>query len=294
MDTRTFLLQNLYKEAQTVWGEKNTAYLGRVADDWLETTGQSGSSYRIGRIRMFQPGATRILDMGAGCGTFVHFALAQGFDAYGVEPERWKLEVVRRKAEQYGYDTSTIQRIIGATGEALPFDSDSFDCVTTFQTLEHVQDVNACCAEMLRVTKPGGGIHIICPDYNLSTWEGHYRLPWLPGLRGKFAEWYLAFCKKPAAGLRTLQPVSAQMLRRIFASLCDEGRLRLRIVNVDYLRALSYFRLPNNPIGYILTRPVFIAHFLRMTFRSDYSAHLYVFVDEKQNDTPAKRQNNHV
>jgi 2-polyprenyl-3-methyl-5-hydroxy-6-metoxy-1,4-benzoquinol methylase len=281
MDVRSFLLENIVRDGLDYWGERDRSYLRRIAEDWLATNGRGGSLYRLEKISMLLPGASRILDMGAGCGTFVHFALAQGFDAYGIEPESWKLEVVRRKVRESGYDRSFAQRIVGAVGETLPFASDSFDCVTTFQTIEHVQDIHACCTEMLRVTRPGGAIYIRCPDYSLATWEGHYRLPWLPGLRGKWARRYLALCRKPVAGLQSLQPVSARMLRRVFAALGGKKNVRLRIVNVDYFRVLRFLHLPDNPLGFVLTRPVFIVQFLRVLFRSDYPVHLCIFVDEK-------------
>ncbi|WP_219925286.1 methyltransferase domain-containing protein [Aeromonas veronii] len=36
------------------------------------------------------------------------------------------------------------------------FEDNTFDVVTTYQTLEHVQDVAACIDELIRVAKPGG------------------------------------------------------------------------------------------------------------------------------------------
>ncbi|MBN1578284.1 MAG: class I SAM-dependent methyltransferase [Chitinispirillaceae bacterium] len=281
MDVRAYLLEHLSREALALWGERDAAYLGRVADDWLDAAGVSGSLYRLDRIRVLLPAANRILDMGAGCGTFVRFALGRGYDAYGIEPAAWKLEVVRRKAGRSGYERSWVQRIIAAVGETLPFDDDAFDCVTTFQTMEHVQDVPACCAEMLRVTRPGGCVYIRCPDYALSTYEGHYRLPWVPGLWGKPAERYLALCGKPPAGLRSLHPVSGGMLRRVFMNLGDDAGIRLRIVNVDERRARGLLHLPDGPLGRALTRPLFAARFLRLLFRIEYPVHLAVFVEGK-------------
>jgi SAM-dependent methyltransferase len=216
--------------------------------------------------------------MGAGCGTFVHYALRQNLDAFGIEPESWKLEVIRRKVKQYGYDRSWAQRIIAGKGESLPFADESFDCVTTYQTLEHVQDVHRCCSEMLRVTRRGGGIHIRCPDYELSTFEGHYRLPWIPGLWGRTAERYLALRRRPVAGLRTLQPVSARILKRLFARAGNEQNRRLRIVNVDYFTALNVLHLRDNLFGYVCTRPVMLAHFLRHFLRTDTVEHLFIHV----------------
>lgn len=281
MDARTFLLDHLTREAATFWGEHDAAYLGRVADDWLDASDSIFAKYRLGRIRMLHPGARRILDMGAGCGTFVRHALRQGYDVCGIEPESWKREVARRGMGECGEDPAWTQRIISAVGERLPFADRAFDCVTTFQTLEHVQDVASCCAEMVRVTRPGGWVYVRCPDYALSTYEGHYRLPWPPGLWGKAAERYLALLGKPVAGLRSLQPVSARMLRRIFVKIGNDTGVRLRIVDLDDLRVRTMLRLPAGGFGYLLSRPVFFAHFVRLLFRVDYSVHTGVMVVEE-------------
>ncbi len=282
MEIREFLLRHLVPEALGSFGERDRAYLERIADDWLDdTAGTNASRYRIGRIRSHLPCALRILDLGAGCGTFVHRALADGLDAFGLEPEPWKLEVARRKALQDGDEPAWSRRMIAGFGEFLPFADDSFDCVTSYQTLEHVRDLAACCAEMFRVTRPGGGIYIRCPDYAISTFEGHYRLPWLPGLWGKPAERYLAFCRRPARGLGTLLPVSARLLRRIFAELGEKSGASLRVVDVNSRRIRELLRIPSGVPSFPLTGAATVVRFMRLLFRGDYPAHLFVHVEGK-------------
>jgi SAM-dependent methyltransferase len=278
MNLHSFLLDHLTREAAALWGINDTAFLDRVANDWLDTTGRSGAQYRLDNIRALHPGSRRILDMGAGCGTFVRYALQHGFDARGIEPEPWKLEVARRFLQEGGNNPDWAGRMVAAVGEHLPFADATFDCVATFQTLEHVQDVAACCVEMVRVTRPGGCIHIRCPDYSLSTYEGHYRLPWLPGLWGAVAERYLAACGKPVAGLRTLQPVSARKLRRIFGEIGKKQGVALRVIDIDRRKARALLRLPEGPVGALATLPLVPMQFLRFLFRVDYPVHLGVVV----------------
>ena len=277
-DVRTFLFEHLCNEAFKYWGERDTAYLERVADDWLDETGRSGSQYRVGRIRALAGSCSTVLDLGAGCGTFVRYALRLGFNAWGVEPQEWK----RTVAEHVLHSDGAPLQVVQGVGEQLPFDDDSFDCVTTFQTLEHVQDLEKCCAEMVRVTRPGGGIYIRCPDYALSTYEGHYRLPWLPGLWGERAERYLQRRGRPLTGLRSLQPVSARMLRDLFTDISGERGTDLTCCNVDYFRIRDKLHLPEHPVVRILSRPLFFAQYLRLLFRADYPVHLYIRVGQKQ------------
>lgn len=52
-----------------------------------------------------------------------------------------------------------------AKGESLPFESNSFDAILTFDVLEHVQDLNKTLDECLRVLKPGGKMFLVFPSY---------------------------------------------------------------------------------------------------------------------------------
>ena len=46
----------------------------------------------------------------------------------------------------------------------LPFEDDEFDCIVSFETLEHLEDHQALMAEFRRVLKPGGFLLISSPD----------------------------------------------------------------------------------------------------------------------------------
>jgi SAM-dependent methyltransferase len=69
---------------------------------------------------------------------------------------------------------------------ALPFKDGVFDAVTCDQVLEHTPSPQAITAELIRVTRPGGLIHIACPfvfpwhpspsDYSRWTWQGQASL----------------------------------------------------------------------------------------------------------------------
>jgi demethylmenaquinone methyltransferase/2-methoxy-6-polyprenyl-1,4-benzoquinol methylase len=51
-------------------------------------------------------------------------------------------------------------RFMAADALDLPFADNSFDCVTTGFAMRNVTDIGHACAEMCRVTKPGG--HVVC------------------------------------------------------------------------------------------------------------------------------------
>jgi ubiquinone/menaquinone biosynthesis C-methylase UbiE len=52
-----------------------------------------------------------------------------------------------------------------AFGEKLPFESESFDAVLSFDVLEHVQSPETTLAECHRVMKPGGYLCLVFPSY---------------------------------------------------------------------------------------------------------------------------------
>ena len=84
------------------------------------------------------PGA-RILDAGAGGGEVVYVLRALGFDASGLEPD-----------EQYARHAREVLRVPVATGfvQDAEFPAGSFDAVTMYHALEHVEDPSAILARL--------------------------------------------------------------------------------------------------------------------------------------------------
>ena len=92
----------------------------------------------------------RILDVGAGRGTFVQVARSQGWEAYGIEQD----------AESVAKAESPFV----STGGIASFAPASFDVVTLFDVLEHVWDRSPLLSELDRVLKPGGLMMIRVPN----------------------------------------------------------------------------------------------------------------------------------
>lgn len=115
----------------------------------------------------------KILDVGCGCGTALFHSLCLGFDAYGIECCKWKLDFCNQKIDDFDFPKEWKEHIIEGIGEKLPYDEETFDAVTCHMVLEHVDDWRKCIQEMLRVTKIGGIIRIMAPDYR-NFYEEHY------------------------------------------------------------------------------------------------------------------------
>ena len=211
---RDYLFEHIERDSRRYFGCRDHAWLEYVTDAWLDDASNSAHRYKD----MYQFAgeqvvkSSRILDMASGCGTFVYYGLLNGMDVWGIDPEHWKNTFNRMKADVYGYPGAWKARFIDAAGEKLPFPDESFDFVSSYQTLEHVQDVEQCLAEMIRVARIA--VSLRAPDYS-GTFEGHYRLPWFPLLPRFLARLYLRFLGRPTLGLDTLQYVTTRRIKRI-------------------------------------------------------------------------------
>jgi ubiquinone/menaquinone biosynthesis C-methylase UbiE len=230
---------------------------GNVRRAWAEAADEyfweeSPQQWRLDILRRHgvQPGMHRILDLASGCGQFVLLALQRGYLCEGVEPDPWRVAFVARKIALSDYPLDWRSRFHGGKGEVLPFADDSFDYVTSFQTLEHVEDPLRVVREMVRVTKPGGAVHIMCPDYR-STFEAHYQLPWLPLMPKSIARLFLRLARRPTLGLETIQYTTRP--RVLYWLREAEGSGRFLVSDEDkvlFENALRRRRMPDVPFAY--------------------------------------------
>jgi SAM-dependent methyltransferase len=226
----------------------------------------------------FRAGQARILDVGAGCGSFVSLAREAGHDCWGVEPELSRIEVFRRKSGLLRRSEASGRRIVAGDAGRLPFGDRTFDCVTSAQHLEHVDDPQQALGEMIRVTRSGGGVHLRCPDYR-GTYEPHYRLPWVPLCPRPIARAYLRVLRRPILGLATLQYVTRPRILRWLRAVEAQGR---RIVVIDDHRvtfdnALRRRRLPRVPGAFLGWR---LAQYVAALGRRELGISLFVRVLE--------------
>ena len=104
----------------------------------------------------------RLLDIGCGTGMFLERHGSGGL-AYGLDFSRQALSLTRRRG---------IERLTCADSEAIPFAADSFDVVTAFDVMEHIEGDERVVAEVFRVLRPGGIFLATVPAHPF-LWSSH-------------------------------------------------------------------------------------------------------------------------
>ena len=155
--------------------------------------------------KLIGPARGKALDLGAGRGISA-FALAKdGWTTVALEPDPSDVVgagAIRTLAAEGGVQIEVVE----TWGEALPFESGSFDLVHVRQALHHARDLNQLCREIGRVLKPGGMMiatreHVISHHQDLDEFLKAHPLHALYGGENAFLlEEYLTALR--AAGIR--------------------------------------------------------------------------------------------
>ncbi len=107
----------------------------------------------------------RILDLGCGTGE-IALRLAERYPesrVVGVDLIESHLDLARKSAERFG------DRVRFQNGNAfgLEFDSGTFDLTTCRHVLQAIPHPDRVLAEMIRVTRAGGRLHLLVEDYGM-------------------------------------------------------------------------------------------------------------------------------
>ncbi|MHA1987708.1 MAG: class I SAM-dependent methyltransferase [Promethearchaeota archaeon] len=270
-------LEKKLKEEELYFGKKSREYYNSLVNSWMNDN--TNSKHRFDTIQTYLQNAKKILDMGSGCGTFMFYGLIHEYDMYGIDPSKWKFKFNEMKAKEYSYPSEWINRINIGYGENLPFEDNSFDCVSTYQTLEHVQKLDLVLKEMLRVIKSEGAIHLKFPDYG-STFEAHYLVPWLPFFPRRLAKIYLRLLKKPVLGLETLQYITRNGIIKRISKICKKkSSWKIKIIDVKRVKVEKELKKRKIPRLSGITYFFYLCfEYLRSLFRNEISCDLFIYI----------------
>ena len=109
-----------------------------------------------------------VLDLGCGSGYGTARVANVAAQVTGADPNEAAIDYARSHHARQNLKFERIE-----PDRELPFGDRRFDVVLSFQVIEHVEDVSAYLAEIMRVLRPGGEAVIITPDRRnrLFSWQ---------------------------------------------------------------------------------------------------------------------------
>ena len=110
-----------------------------------------------GKYKMATQGlkAGKALDIGCGVGDFLHTMEQHNWECTGVEPSDDAKAIARKRIKGHIYSPEEIEQMPDA----------SFDLITMWHVLEHVDDLKWQMEQLKRLIKPDGRIVIALPNY---------------------------------------------------------------------------------------------------------------------------------
>lgn len=104
----------------------------------------------------------KLLDIGCGVGDFIHEAEKQGWDCLGVEPSDDAKAIARKRIKANIINSEALEEIPDGT----------FDVITMWHVLEHVDDLKWQVEQLRRLIKPNGRVVIAVPNYK--SYDGQF------------------------------------------------------------------------------------------------------------------------
>ena len=104
----------------------------------------------------------KLLDIGCGVGDFIHVAEQQGWKCLGVEPSDEAKAIARKRIKANIINSELLEDIPNET----------FDVITMWHVLEHVDDLKWQIEQLRRLIKPNGRIVIAVPNYK--SYDGQF------------------------------------------------------------------------------------------------------------------------
>lgn len=222
-------------------GEREKVHQWGTAPDFQGPRHELRESLLLEEFLAGSPGR-RVLDVGAGSGTFSNLLEARGFDVTSTDVTEEALEVLR------GRVAGPVKR---ADATSLPFPPSSFDGVILGEVLEHVEDDGAALLEAARVLRPAGILAVSVPRNPAwfspsDEWAGHFRRYTREQLvdRVESADFEIVSCKPWGF------PFSALYHRTVFEWIVARGTTSGRQIRAGSLILSGLLRLDRLFVGW--------------------------------------------
>src|SRR5919201_4259086 len=128
--------------------------------DWALTEDMQLPTYRAALERTGLERGWRVLDVGCGAGAFLHLVADRGGEPHGIDASEGLIALARERLPEADLRVGEM--------EELPWQDDTFDLVTGFNSFFFANDIVAALREGGRVAKPGSPVVI-------QVWGAHER-----------------------------------------------------------------------------------------------------------------------
>jgi|SRR5690606_15323640 len=201
-------------------------------------------------LSSYVSGKGNLLDIGAGTGDFLAFARSKNWQVTGIEPSSKAKELALKK-EVYFVEST----------QDLP--TNSFDVITMWHVLEHVEDLEFQVRELKRITKPGGYIFVAVPNYK--SFDASY-----------YKEYWAAYDVP-----RHLWHFSKKSIEKLFSEN-DFVLKRTRPMYFDsfYVSLLSE-KYKSGKMNFIKAFFIGLVSNIRGLFSKEFSSHIYILKNTK-------------
>lgn len=125
---------------------------GARPNDWALSEHQQNPTYEKALRRVSLEPGQRVLDIGCGVGTFLRLVADRGARAFGLDTSETLLDLAHTRLPDADLQVGDM--------EALPYEDDTFDLVTGFNSFFFANDIVAALREAHRVAKPGAPVVI--------------------------------------------------------------------------------------------------------------------------------------
>ena len=125
---------------------------GARPEDWALNEDQQLPTYEAALERVALEPGRRVLDIGCGVGAFLRLVSERGAQAFGLDASEALVELAGKRVPDADLRVGEM--------EALPYEDDSFDLVTGFNSFFFATDMAQALREAGRVAKPGAAVVI--------------------------------------------------------------------------------------------------------------------------------------
>lgn len=192
-----------------------------------------------------------LLDIGAGTGDFLAYAKAKNWEVVGIEPNQKAKGLALKKGVLFVDNTTELS-------------DNSFDVITMFHVLEHVENLDKQLSELKRISKPNGIIIIAVPNYK--SYDAEY-----------YKEFWAAYDVP-----RHLWHFSKTSIQKLFSEKGME-LIKTKPMYFDsfYVSLLSE-KYKNGKMNFIKAFFIGLKSNVKGIFSKEFSSHIYVLKNVKK------------